>query len=302
MDKLSSMQAFIQVARLGSFSAAAQKLGISKAMVSKHIKRLEDSLEVQLLNRTTRHLSLTETGIVYRDRVREILDDIEETEVSVSRHSTEPSGTLRVISPASFGSFHLSRAVSDYLKEYPKVSIELFLTERTPDLVEEGLDLAIRVGTLEDSGLFARRLTSVRMVVCGAPAYFDLHGIPRTPAELVQHNCLVQIAHTNAEAWTFKTDKGNEKLPVQGSVRSNASDALRIAAIHGTGLISLPIYMVDLDIKSGRLSPVLVEYESAPRPIHALYRHRLHMSAKVKTFVEYLHGRFESMPTWETSL
>jgi len=299
VDKLSSMKAFVQVARLGSFSAAAEALGISKAMVSKHIKRLENSLGVQLLNRTTRHLALTEVGTVYRDRVREILNDIEETELSVSELSSEPIGTVRIMAPTSFGAFHLSRAIAAYLEEYPRVNVELFLTERTPDLVEEGLDLAVRVGALEDSSLFARKLADVRMVVSGAPEYLERHGIPRTPDDLLEHNCLILMAHATAEAWTFRTDTGVRKINVHGNVKSNASDALRIAAIQGSGLVSLPIYMLDLDIKSGRLVPVLVEYESTPRPIHVVYQHRMYLSAKVRTLVDFLVRRFQSVPDWD---
>jgi len=297
MDKLSSMKVFMQVARLGSFSAAADNLGISKAMVSKHIKRLEDSLDVQLFNRTTRSLSLTEVGTVYRDRIKEILNDIEETELSVSKLSSEPRGTLRIMAPTSFGSFHLSRAVTEYLTHFPNVNVEMLLAERTPDLVDEGIDLAILIGTLEDSSLFARKIADARMVVCGAPEYLDKNGIPETPDELREHNCLIQTTRVG-ETWLFNSGQGIKRFDVNGTLKSNAGDALRIAAIKGCGLVNLPMYMVDKDIQNGRLKTVLVEYEAAKRPIHAVYIHRMHLSAKVRTFVDFLVNRFESNPVW----
>jgi len=295
MDKLSSMKVFMQVARLNSFSAAAQTLGISKAMVSKHISRLEDELDVQLLNRTTRSLSLTEVGTVYRDRIKEILNDIEETELSVSQLSTEPRGTLRIMAPASFGSFHLSRMVAEYLKIHTHVSIDMILTERAPDLVEEGLDIAIRIGNLGDSSLFARKIADARMIVCGSASYFEKHGIPKTPEELLSHNCLTHTTHTG-EAWTFKTNQNTFRVDVQGTVKSNAADALRIAAIQGCGLVHLPIYMLTKDLKNGRLIAVLKEFEGPKRPIHAVYLHRMHLSAKVRTFVDFLYNEYQQNP------
>ena len=298
MDKLSSMKVFLQVARLGSFSAAADNLAISKAMVSKHIKRLEDSLNIQLFNRTTRSISLTEVGTVYRDRIKEILNDIEETELSVSKLSSEPRGTLRIMAPTSFGSFRLSRAITEYLTQYPNVSIELFLAERTPDLVAEGIDLAILIGVLEDSSLFARKIADARMIVCGASAYFEKYGIPQKPEDLLQHNCLLQTTRVG-ETWSFKSGNGYKRIDVQGNLKSNAGDALRIAAIRGCGLVNLPVYMVDKDIKHGSLIPVLVEFEAPKLPIHAVYLHRMHLSGKVRTFVDYLYNRFQSNPILE---
>jgi len=292
MDKLSSMRVFIQVARMGSFSAAADALGISKAMVSKHISRLEDNLDIQLFNRTTRSLSLTEVGTVYRDRVKEILDDIEETELSVSQLSSEPRGTLRIMAPTSFGSFHLSRIVAAYLREYSHVSIDMILTERLPDLVEERLDLAIRIGHLEDSSLFARKITDARMIVCGSAEYLERHGVPKTPEELLEHNCLTHTTHTG-EAWSFMGSQGVYGVDVHGTIKSNAVDALRIAAIQGCGLVHLPIYMLTKDLSTGRLISVLNEYEGAKRPIHAVYLHRMHLSAKVRTFVDFLYEQYQ---------
>src|SRR5690606_7751331 len=191
MDQFKAIQAFLAVARTGGFSAAAEELGVSKAMVSKHVGRLEQALGVQLVNRTTRRVGLTEAGIAYRDRMREILEEIEEIGQAVAKLSAEPRGNLRVMSPTSFGAFHLARAIAAYHERYPQVTVDLLLTDRAPDLVEEGIDLAIRVGALDDSSLVARKLADARVVVCGSPDYLDRRGRPKTPAELADHNCLV---------------------------------------------------------------------------------------------------------------
>lgn len=299
MDKLSSMKVFLQVARLGSFSAAAEHLGISKAMASKHVSYLEDELDIRLFNRTTRHLNITDSGQVYRDRVARILEDMEETELSVAKMSAEPSGTLRVTAPNSFGTFHLTRAIVEYKKKFPKVSIEMIFTNRTPDFVGEGLDLAIRTGELKDSSQVARKLTQSRLVVCGSPEYFETWGIPKAPAELERYNCLVFSPRSPVGSWLFIGKKGPFSERVNGNFKATGSDAMRIAAIQGAGLVQLPTYMVGLDIKSGRLKAVLEDFEPAPRPIYAVYLHRTHLSAKVSTFVDFLYDLYNPVPYWE---
>lgn len=300
MDKLNSMRAFLQVSRLGSFSAAAEEMGISKAMVSRHISQLEDKLGAQLINRTTRNLSLTEVGVVYRDRIKAILDEIEETELAISTLSSEPRGTLRIMAPTSFGSFHLARAIADYRHLYQNVGFDLILAERTPDIVEEGLDLAIRIGQLEDSSLVAHKLAETGSVVCGSPGYLQEQGIPRKPHDLQQYNCLLYSPRAPADTWQFEDkDNGVFTVHVNGDLKSNVGDALRIAAIQGCGLVQLPAYMVGLDIKAGRLQAVLEEYRAPARPVYAVYLHRLHLSAKVRTFVDFLKNRYQPVPYWE---
>lgn len=299
MDKLTSMRVFLQVARLGSFSAAAGEMGLSKAMISKHISNLENQLDVQLINRTTRHLNLTEMGIAYRDRVRDILNEIEETELAVSSLSSRPRGTLRLMAPTSFGSFHVTRAVAEYQRHHPEVSIDLQLTERTPDIVEEGLDMAIRVGRMEDSSLVARKLADVRSVVCASPDYLQQQGVPLEPADLRRHNCLIYTPRAPVHEWQFSDGGDTFSVPVNGDVRSNVGDALRVAAIQGCGLVQLPTYIVGLDIEAGRLAAVLEAFEGPARPMYAVYQHRRHLSAKVRTFVDFLVDRYQPVPYWE---
>lgn len=299
MDKLNSMRVFLQVARLGSFSGAAQHMGISKAMASKYVSYLEDELDVRLINRTTRHLKLTESGSIYRDRVQRILEELEATEQSVSRSSSEPSGTLRIMAPTSFGSFHLTRAIAEYRKKYPKVSIDLILTGRTPDFVGEGLDLAIRTGELKDSNQIARRLSESRLVVCASPGYLEQFGEPQVPSDLTNFNCLIFSPRSPLGAWPFTIEDRTVTIRVNGDVRANTGDALRIAAIQGCGLVQLPTYMVGLDIKADRLRPVLENFEPFKRPIYAVYLHRQNLTAKVSTFVDFLYDMYQPIPYWE---
>ena len=299
INKLNSIEVFLKVAKLQSFTEAANQLGLSKAMVSKHITSLENTLGVRLLNRTTRRISLTEAGMAYRVRIREIMNDISETEQSISQLSSEPRGTLRVMAPTSFGSFHLARAIADYRKIYTKVGVEAVLTEREPDIIEEGLDIVIRVGVLEDSSLVARKIADARMVVCASAEYLQEFGIPSNPEVLLDHNCLIYSGRPTMGEWRFTVNGKAKKLRVKGDVRSNVGDALRIAAIQGCGLVQLPTYMVGLDIKSGRLKMVLEQYEPPAKPIHAIYPHRRHLSAKVRTFVEFLYERYQPEPYWE---
>ena len=299
MDKLISMKVFEKVAKHNSFSAAADNMGLSKAMVSKHIANLENSLDVLLLNRTTRRLSLTESGAAYLERVKHILSDIEETELAVSTLSSEPRGTLKLTAPTSFGAFHLARAIGGYKQIYPEVHIEMVLTERLPDLVEDGIDLAIHVGQLDDSSLIAKRLAHTRMVVCGSPGYFKKYGIPKTPEDLTDHKCLIYTPRTPVNEWSFQKDQKQFTVRVSGDIRSNISDALRVAAMQDSGLIQLPTYMTGLDINAGRLQAVLEGYEPPESPINALYLHRKHLSAKVRTFVDYLYEILHPVPYWD---
>jgi len=299
MDKLNSIRVFLQVARLGGFSSAAQQLGISKAMVSKHVSDLEDQLGVRLINRTTRHLKLTESGILYRDRVQGILEDLEATEVSVANLNTAPSGTLRLMAPTSFGSFHLARAIAEYRKIYPKVGIDMVFTGRTLDFVGEGLDLAILTGELKDSTQVARRLTHSRLVVSAAPEYLEKYGVPQVPTDLTRHNCLLYSPRSPLGAWPFTVDGKATIVRVHGDVKANTADALRIAAIQGCGLVQSPTYVVGLDIQAGRLQPVLENFEPPKRPIYAVYLHRQNLTAKVSTFVDFLYDYYQPVPYWE---
>jgi len=299
MDKLNNIRMFLAITRRGTFTAAAAELGISKAMASKQIEQLERSLGVRLLNRSTRRVGLTEAGTVYRDRMREILDDLQETEDEIAQLGSEPRGTLRLMSPVSFGAFHLTRALSDFHQRFPQLSVDMTLADRAPDMIEEGFDLAIRIGDIEDSSMVARRVAEVRVVLCASPEYLQRAGTPADPTELVRHNCLTYAGRQPFGEWTFTMDGSARTVPVTGSLRANLGDPIRVAALQGMGLAQLPTYMVGLDIKEGRLRALLEEYEPPKRPIHAVYSHRRYLSAKVRTFVSFLAERYYPTPYWE---
>ncbi len=299
MDKLGAMRAFDRVARRGSFSAAAGDLGISKAMVSRHIANLENELGVQLFNRTTRRLHLTEVGSAYLERVRAILEEIDEAEEAVTQLNAEPRGTLRLVAPTNFGAFHLGRAIAGYMERYPEVQVDLSLNDRPFDLIEEGVDMAIRVGRLTDTSLIARQFATTRMVVCGSPEYLARHGVPMQPEELADHNCLIFTPSLPRSEWRFQGPEGPRNQRVSGSMVSDAGDPLRIAAIKGLGLIQQPEYMVWQDLSLGRLRTVLDDFAPPPRAINAIYPHRRHLSAKVRTLVSFLGDYFAPPVYWE---
>ena len=294
-----SMKAFIAVSHTGSFARAADSLGLSRAMVTKHIRQLEDSLGVRLLNRTTRKLSLTEVGAAYRERCSQILADVDEADSAATQLSSQPTGMLRIAAPPSFGAFHLVPAIGDYIDVYPKVQVSLTLTDRLPDLAEDGHDVSIHLGELQDSSLVAQRVAHARMVVCGAPTYFARHGVPRHPDELARHQCLRYSTHAaHHDQWAFV---GQEQCNVKvgGPLIANTGDALRVGALEGLGIVLLPTYMVGDDLRAGRLVAVLSEFEPAGIDINAVYLHRKHLSAKVRTFVGFLKARFLTRPFWD---
>jgi DNA-binding transcriptional LysR family regulator len=301
VDRLTSMRVFAAVARLGSFAAAAEELDISNTMCSKFVRDLESNLGARLINRTTRQLSLTEVGSTYHKKVIDILTEVEEAEQCVSELQNEPVGTLRIMSLPSFGSFHIARAIKGYKQQYPKVAIELNLSDDFDNLVDKGMDLAFRVGELEDSSVVALKISSSRLIVCASPEYLKENGTPQTPEALQEHVCLVTSNNVIfTPHWTFNIDGVKTEFDIKSDyLTSNIADSLRVAAINGSGLIQLPSYMIGLDIQSGRLMPILEKFEPKPLPINLVYAHRKHMSVKIRSFVDYMQGYFETPPYWD---
>ncbi len=295
------MRVFAAVARLGSFAAAAEELDISNTMCSKFVRDLENNLDARLINRTTRQLSLTEVGSTYHKKVIDILIEVEEAEQCVSELQNEPVGTLRIMSLPSFGSFHIARAIKGYKQQYPKVAIELNLSDDFDNLVDRGMDLAFRVGELEDSSVVALKISSSRLIVCASPEYLKENGTPQTPEALQDHVCLVTSNNVIfTPNWTFNIDGVKTEFDIKSDyLTSNIADSLRVASINGSGLIQLPSYMIGLDIQSGRLMPVLEKFEPKPLPINLIYAHRKHMSVKIRSFVDYMQGYFETPPYWD---
>lgn len=288
MDKLTSMNVFVRVAKAGSFAGGARDLDISRAMATKHIMQLEEHLGTRLFNRTTRSLSLTEMGASYLERCQQVLDDIEEMEATVTQLQTEPRGTLKISAPQVIGATQIAPAISEFLKLYPDLDVTIILQGNIGDLIDEGIDLAINLGGVEDSSMIARKLASSPLVVCGAPGYFQQYGIPKSPEDLTDHSCLVNWSIPPRDQWRFKGPYGDLMIKVKGRIVANVADPIRVGAIEGLGLVILPRYIVGRDIEKGKLMPVLEDYELAPLEIHAVYPHRKYLSTKVRKFLDFL--------------
>lgn len=299
MESLAGMALFIKVIESKSFTDAAVQLGISPSAVSKQISRLEDRLGVQLLQRTTRRIGLTEAGAAFYERAAHIMTEVEEAEALVTTLEKAPRGLLRVAVPMVLGQMHIAPATAPFLKRYPEVQLELVFSDRTVDLIEEGLDVAIRLDTLPDSSLVARRLAPNRRVLCGAPAYFAERPMPRTPEDLAQHNCLTYGAHHPQREWYFKFPDGRRAMQVRGNFQSNHAEALRQAALGGLGLAMLPTFLVGSDLSAGLLLPLLSAYVSSDTAIHAVYPPHRHLSPKVRAFVDFMSERFGPRPSWD---
>jgi DNA-binding transcriptional LysR family regulator len=294
MDRITSMTTFTTVVRSGSFSAAAQRLNMSPAMVSNHVRSLEERLGARLLNRTTRKLSLTEVGQAYYQSCAEILAQIEEADDKIVALNATPRGTLRV-NASSLLSFALVPFFDEFGEAYPEITVELVTTDRMPDLVEEGIDIAIRMPEPPDSSLIVRQLARLRMILSATPAYLAERGVPREPADLAHHNC-ISYMHPGFTAltreWHLKGPKGKVRVPISGNLHTNSGDVLRSAAFRGRGITVAPKSMVEAGVRRGLLVHVLPDYHTGEWPIVALYPNRQHLPAKVRTFIDFAAKHF----------
>ena len=299
MDRITSLSVFAKVLEGSSFAAASRHFGLSPAMVSKHILALEERLGARLLNRTTRRVSPTEIGRIFYERSTRILADLAEAEQEASALQATPRGMLRVNGPLSFGVRHLAAAIADYLATCPAVEVDVTLNDRMVDLVEEGFDLAIRIARLADSSLIARRIAPCRIVACAAPSYLAKHGAPRRPAELAAHNCLGYSYAALRNEWRFSGPDGVESVRIAGRLNANNGDILRLAALRGEGIVLQPTFLIGDDLASGDLVPILPGYTPDELAIQAVYPHSRHLSAKVRSFVDFLVARFGHEPEWD---
>ncbi len=299
MDTIDGMRTYVAVVSEGSFSRAAERLGMSPQLVSKYVAQLESRLGARLLNRSTRRLSVTEVGQAYYERCGDVLADIDEMENAVGDATAAARGTLRINAPMTFGTMHLSRAIAKYQCGQPEVSVDLTLDDRVVDIVSEGYDIAIRIGRLRESSLVARKLAPVRLVVCGSSDYLAERGVPGTPQDLKDHECLRYTLSSDPDRWQFREGDETHAVRVTGSFLANNGDAIRLAALAGRGLALQPTFIVGDDIRAGRLQLVLRDYEVDPMGVYAVYAHRKYLSGKVRTFVEYLDDYFASPPYWE---
>jgi DNA-binding transcriptional LysR family regulator len=300
MDHFVAIKSFVAVAEAQSFSEAARRLRMTKSAVSRQVGELERELGARLLHRTTRSLSLTDAGHSYFERVSRILVDLDEAHRAIGELRTAPRGKLRVSAPMSFGSLHLMPAVSDFLAAYPDVIIDLALTDRFDDLVDDGFDVAVRVATPSVSTLASRTLASARRVICASPKYFSSHGALATPDDLKAHVCLFYSNLTPTRDWRFVTSDGAPwHVTVHGRLSANNGEALRIAALRGLGLVSLPTFIVGPDLKAGRLVSVLEAYIAQDLTISAVYPHSRHVAPAVPAFISFLADRFAPESSWD---
>lgn len=296
---LNDMVTFARVVEVRSFSQAARDLGASKSRISKAIARLERALAARLLNRSTRGLSLTEVGTVFFEHCRRVRDEADEAIAAVTRLHSAPRGVLKLTAPVAFGTLHVAPALSEFLGRYPDLGIDMTITDRVVDLVEEGYDLAIRITTDPGQDVVARKLAPIRRVACATPDYFQRRGVPKTPQDLRQHNCL-HYTHFSAQGeWHFKGPGGDITVPLSGDLRINDDEALSRAVLGGLGVALLPTFIIGQDLQAGRLQAVLSDYVPLERHVYAVYLPGIHSPPKVRAFVEFLRERFEPEPYWD---
>ncbi len=303
MDTIGGMRIFSRVVEAGSFSAAGRQLGAAPSSVSRQINELENDLGARLFHRTTRKLSLTEAGQLYYERASRILIDVDEAKLALSEIGGAPSGILRVTVAASLARLHIMPALADFQSTFPAVKVAVSVTDRMVDLVQEGFDLAIRVGRPRDSSLVARKIGSGRRIVCASPAYLKKAGTPQVPADLANHNCLTFRTNPGSNVWSFRLGKGTLNVRVSGSLFADDGESLVAAAMAGLGLILLPAWLVGVELGEGRLLEVLPEFQIIPKdtPLYALYPHQRHLPPKVRVFIDLLVERFAGETKWSTT-
>ncbi len=307
MDQFAAIRAFVKVVETGGFSGAARQLQMAVSSVTRQVNALEDMLNTQLLNRSTRSISLTPQGRKYYDKVVRILQDMEEANQCVSEEDI-PRGLLQVSLPVAFGHLHVAPILTDFLTQCPAVKLNLRFSDALSNPVEEEMDIVIRIGNLERSGanLILRKLASYTRFVCGSPAYFKQYGQPKHPEELAHHNCLLFTYFTGYDLWRFQRDTDVFEVKVNGSLVANNSLVLRQVCLDGAGLIMMPTWLIGEDIRAGRLQAVLTDFQVHPHTdmdlgIYALYPPNRRHSVRVKTFIDFLLERFGNPPYWEAT-
>ena len=303
MDHFAAMEAYVRVVEAGGLSAAGRALGLAPSSVSRRIAELEDSLGVTLLHRTTRKLSLTEAGEIYFERARDIVRSVEEANLAISAGRGDPSGTLRLTAPASIASRHIAPAVSAFQTQHPGLRVAMGVTDRMVDIVEEGLDVAIRIGRLEDSSLIARKVGIARRMLCASPAYLERAGRPEHPEQLSEHACLTLRTHPGSNPWRFADGDSSIYVRASGPFFSDDGETLVSAACAGLGVVLMPEWLVGSAVSTGRLVEVLPEYAPDPArtPLYGVYAPATYTPPKVRAFVDFLAGRFSDSYAWSES-
>jgi DNA-binding transcriptional LysR family regulator len=298
MDRFLEMKVFVAVVEAGSFTAATRVLGMSKAAVSRYVGELEERLGLRLLHRTTRKLSPTTEGEIFYARCRELLDNLDEAEAEVTSRTGEATGLLKVNVPVTFGLMHLAPLWPAFLARHPKLAIDITLSDRVADLVEEGFDIAVRIGQLSASSLISRRLASTRLVLCASPGYLQRRGAPGWPSELLHHDVISYSLFSTGENWSFTGPDGEVSVKVAPRVRTNSGDTIRAAALQHQGIILQPTFIVGADLAQGTLQEIMPGYRSVELGIHAVYPSRKFVSPKVRLLIDFLVEAFAA-PAWE---
>lgn len=297
MDKFTEMQAFTAVVESGSFVNAADLLAMSKPTISRYVAALEQRLGVRLLHRTTRRLSLTEEGEVFYTRCKDLLSGLDEAEAEITERSGLAVGLLKVNAPVTFGIHHLAKLWPEFMQRHPNVTVDITLQDRLTDLVEEGYDLAVRIGRLPASTLISRKLASTRMVLCASPAYLARAGAPEKPADLSQHAIIAYTYFALGDEWPFTGPDGTEHVSVTPCMTANNGDTCLAAALQHKGIILQPTFLVGADLAAGRLVPLLPRYSSIELGIFAIYPSRKHVAPKVRLLIDFLIEAFRQ-PVW----
>lgn len=292
MDQLKAIESFVAVAQQGSFVKAAEKLGLSKAMVSRNVGELEAHLGVRLMQRTTRRLALSDAGAAYLQRCTQILAELEEANAAVSATAVQAQGRLKITAPLTFGIRHLAPLWGEFLRIHPRVELEVHLNDRVVDLVDEGYDMAVRIGQLAPSSLIARRIASTRLVLCASPRYLQQAAPIRDLEDIARHAVIGYTYLATGEQWHFTGPQGARSIEVRPRLRSNSGDTCRAAALADQGIVFQPSFLVGEDLQAGRLLPVLPQYAGPELDVSVVYPSRLHLSHKVRAMVEFLADAF----------
>jgi DNA-binding transcriptional LysR family regulator len=298
MDRLQAITAFARVVESGSFARAAERLDVSVSSISRQVSELEAHLDARLLNRTTRRLSLTESGRAFYERCVQLLADLEEAEESASAGTARPRGTLRLTCGTTFGVRHLAPAIAEFVARHPQMRFDVELSDRAVDLVDEGFDAALRTGKIGSQQLVGRKIGETRLVCCASPAYLERHGVPQKPEDLAAHACLTYEYSPQKNVWPFRDDSGGDRsVRIDGPVHANNGRFLVALAVAGVAITIEPDFIVGPEVRAGRLVPLLRAFEAAPANIFLAYPSRRHLSAKVRAFADFLAARF-AQPEW----
>lgn len=300
MDRLIAMQAFTAVVDSGSFTRAAEAQNMSTTAISRHVAELEKHLGARLLQRSTRRVSLTDTGAAFYERCRQILADVEEAESLASEAESRPKGFLRISLPHSFGLLYVAPLIPRFCFQYPGLQLEVTFADRMVDLVEEGIDVAVRISANLQTNLVARRLALIRLVACASPEYLAAHGTPELPEQLRDHNCLTYSYSAMGDVWIFHRDGRESQVSVKGSLRANSGDMVRLAALAGMGVMYQPTFLVADDLRSGTLVRLFTDYQVRQSAAYAVYLGSARRSARVRAFVDFFSQAFGGdAPVWD---